>query len=67
MDQLRDGPGSRLLLIALEGGDVETRAELSAALAAALRGDREFSNVGNGEAGHGGIATANFCSRIATC
>jgi predicted exporter len=50
VDQLRDGPGSRLLLIALEGGDGETRARLSAALAQTLRTDREFSNVGNGEA-----------------
>lgn len=49
VDQLRDGPGSRLLLIALAGGDIEARAELSEALALALRGDREFSNVGNGD------------------
>jgi predicted exporter len=49
VDQLRDGPGSRLILIALEGGDVETRVRLSAALAHRLRSDREFSNVGNGE------------------
>lgn len=49
VDQLRDGPGSRLLLIALEKGDVETRAALSTALARRLRSDREFSNVGNGE------------------
>jgi predicted exporter len=50
VDQLRDGPGSRLILIALEGGDIETRAKLSEALAHALRSDREFLNVGNGEA-----------------
>jgi predicted exporter len=49
VDQLRDGPGSRLILIALEGGDIETRAKLSAALAHMLRRDREFSSVGNGE------------------
>ena len=49
VDQLRDGPGSRLLLIALERGDVGTRARLSAALAHRLRSDREFSNVGNGD------------------
>jgi predicted exporter len=48
VDQLRDGPGSRLILIALEGGDMGARALLSAALARELRGDREFSNVGNG-------------------
>ena len=50
VDQLRAGPGSRLILIALEGGDIETRAELSEALARALRSNRAFSNVGNGEA-----------------
>jgi predicted exporter len=50
VDQLRDGPGSRLILIALEGGDIQTRARLSEALALALRNDREFSNVSNGEA-----------------
>ncbi len=50
VDQLRDGPGSRLILIALEGGDIATRAKLSEALARALRSDRQFSNVGNGEA-----------------
>jgi predicted exporter len=48
VDQLRDGPGSRLLLIALEGGDIGTRAQLSAALAQALRSDAAFLNVGNG-------------------
>jgi len=49
VDQLRDGPGSRLILIALEGGDADTRAKLSVALARTLRSDREFSATGNGE------------------
>lgn len=49
VDQLRDGPGSRLILIALQGGDAQTRAELSAVLARKLRSDREFSHVGNGD------------------
>jgi predicted exporter len=48
VDQLRDGPGSRLLLIALEGGDLGTRAGLSTALAQTLRSDAAFVNVGNG-------------------
>ncbi|HEX4152408.1 MAG TPA: MMPL family transporter [Steroidobacteraceae bacterium] len=48
VDQLREGPGSRLMMIALEGGDGETRARLSVALAGSLRGDRRFSTVGNG-------------------
>ncbi len=50
VDQLRDGPASRLLLIALEGGDPETRARVSLAMARRLRNDAAFSNVENGEA-----------------
>jgi predicted exporter len=49
VDQLREGPGSRLILVALEHGDVKTRAELSIAMARRLRLDREFSNINNGE------------------
>jgi predicted exporter len=50
VDQLRDGPASRLLLIALEGGDAETRARVSLAMARRLRNDAAFSRVENGEA-----------------
>jgi len=49
VDQLREGPTSRLLLIALEQGDPKTRAGLSAAMARRLRQDGEFSLIGNGE------------------
>jgi predicted exporter len=49
VDQLREGPGSRLILVALEQGDAKTRAEISLALAHRLRLDREFSSVNNGE------------------
>jgi predicted exporter len=49
VDQLREGPTSRLLLIALEQGDPKTRAGLSAAMARRLRLDGEFSLIGNGE------------------
>ena len=49
VDQLRDGPGSRFILMALRGGDGGTRAKLSSALAHSLRGEPEFSQVGNGE------------------
>jgi predicted exporter len=48
VDQLRNGPGSRLILIALEGGDAESRAKVSAALVQALRGDPEFATLSNG-------------------
>ncbi len=50
VDQLRDGPASRLLLIALEGGDSETRARVSIDMARRLRDDAAFSSVENGEA-----------------
>jgi predicted exporter len=49
VDQLRDGPASRLILIALEQGDAVSRARISAAMAARLRRDRQFTSVNNGE------------------
>jgi len=49
VDQLRDGPASRVILIAIEGADAGTRAKLSRALAAALRSDARFARVENGE------------------
>jgi predicted exporter len=49
VDQLRDGLVSRLILIAVEGGDARTRASLSRQIAATLRGDPQFSAVNNGE------------------
>jgi predicted exporter len=49
VDQLRDGPASRLILIAIEGGDAGARARVSVAMASRLRRDRQFSSVNNGE------------------
>jgi predicted exporter len=49
VDQLRDGPASRLILIALEDGDGNARAGISKAMAQRLRNDAEFSSVENGE------------------
>jgi predicted exporter len=49
VDQLRDGPTSRLILIAIEGGDEAARARVSVAAASRLRSDRQFSSVSNGE------------------
>jgi predicted exporter len=49
VDQLRDGPASRLLLIAIEGGDAAARARLSMAIAQPLRADKAFASVDNGE------------------
>jgi predicted exporter len=49
VDQLRSGPASRLILIALQGGDAATRARLAAGMAARLRTGPEFSSVNDGE------------------
>lgn len=48
VEQLRDGPLSRTLLIAIEGGNAEVRASASKRLAAKLRADPAFSRVDNG-------------------
>ena len=50
VDQLRDGPTSRLILIALEGGDSIARANIAKAVAQGLRGDSRFLSVDNGDA-----------------
>ena len=48
VDQLRDGPASRLILIAIEGGDAAARARASALMVNRLRQDPQFSRVENG-------------------
>jgi predicted exporter len=53
VDQLRDGPASRLILIAIEQGDAASRARASLDLVERLRKDPEFSSVNNGEAAAG--------------
>ena len=50
VDQLRDGPASRLILIAIEHGDAASRARVSLGLVERLRKDPQFSSVNNGEA-----------------
>lgn len=49
VQQLRDGVASRLILIGLEGGTPELRAELSRRMAAALRAYAGFALVENGD------------------
>jgi predicted exporter len=49
VDQLRDGPASRLILMAIEGGDPAARAQVSVAMASRLRRNAQFSSVNNGE------------------
>ncbi|KWF02530.1 MMPL family transporter [Burkholderia pseudomultivorans] len=50
VDQLRDGIVSRLILVAIDGGDAATRAALSRRVAGTLRVDPQFAAVNNGEA-----------------
>ena len=49
VDQLRSGPASRLILVALEDGDLQARAQVSLGMAQRLRNDAEFSSVDDGE------------------
>ncbi|KVL20592.1 MMPL family transporter [Burkholderia sp. MSMB1826] len=50
VDQLRDGIVSRLILVAIDGGDASTRAALSRRVADTLRADPQFAAVHNGAA-----------------
>jgi len=50
VDQLRDGPASRLILIAIEQGDPAARARVSLSLVERLRKDAQFTSLNNGEA-----------------
>ena len=49
MEQIGEGPGSRLLLMAISGDDDERLAELSRVFSTALRKDNQFTQVVNGE------------------
>jgi predicted exporter len=50
IDELGEGPGSRLLLLVLSGADPATLAAQSQALRTALSGDPRYALVSNGEA-----------------
>jgi predicted exporter len=50
VEQLKSGPGARLILMAISGADSATRARLSAQLAQALRADARFASISNGDA-----------------
>ena len=49
VEQLRDGLVSRLILVGIEGGDANGRADVSRKVAATLRADKRFSAINNGE------------------
>jgi predicted exporter len=55
VDQLRDGPATRLILIAIEGGDAAARAQASRAMAQRLRQDVQFVSINNGETAAGQV------------
>ena len=50
VDQLREGAVSRLLMLAIAGGDAAQRADASRALRASLAGHETLDTVQNGEA-----------------
>jgi len=50
LDEIGEGPASRLLLLAIAAADPEQAAATSRALAAALRADERFTEVLNGQA-----------------
>lgn len=49
VDLLRDGIAARMLLVGIEGGDAEARAQASRSLATALRASDAFVAASNGE------------------
>jgi predicted exporter len=49
VDQLREGPASRLILMAVEGGDAAARAAAARATAGRLRVDARFTAVNDGD------------------
>src|SRR5512140_1375263 len=49
LEEIGEGPASRMLLLAISGADPQAAAETSRALAAALRASSEFRLVANGE------------------
>lgn len=53
VEQLRDGVASRLILIGLEGGTPETRADISREMGAKLKDRKDFAFVDNGQGGIG--------------
>lgn len=56
LDEIGEGPGSRLLLLAIDGDQADTLAELSKQLAARVREDRRFVRVLNGESDMAALA-----------
>ncbi len=49
VDELRTGLASRVIMVAIEGGDAAQRAQVAAAVARALRADPAFAGVSDGD------------------
>ena len=49
VNELREGPTSRLILVGLEGGDADVLAATSKALARSMRASRDFVYASNGQ------------------
>ena len=58
MEQVGDGPGSRLLLLSISGSSDEQLAALSQGLGAALKKDRRYSQILNGSFDLGALDTS---------
>src|ERR1700727_499218 len=49
VDQLRDGPASRLILLAMDRGEAGARPDVTGAMASPQRRDPQFSSINNGQ------------------
>ncbi|MBL8299903.1 MAG: MMPL family transporter [Rhodanobacteraceae bacterium] len=56
LDEIGEGPGSRLLLLALDGEEPDVLADLSKALVQKIRADQRFVRALNGEGDLGALA-----------
>jgi predicted exporter len=50
VEQLREGPAAHVIIVAIEGGDAATRAQVSELLATHLKSEPSFFAVNNGDA-----------------
>jgi len=66
VDQLREGVVSRLILVAIEGGEPDTMAALSKAMAHRLRGAPGSASSTTARSRHS-IATGISCGRTGIC
>jgi len=63
LDEIGEGPASRMLLLAIAGADPKAAAETSTSIVAELRGNPHFRWVTNGDAGIDSIPDSLFAYR----